>query len=144
MNSCCVRVLNGYVWARFRDITLGLQMNKFIGLTRPFGAVVVLLIGLSACTSTPPDTAVYRPDPVAYPSPDTAAHRPTPSYRRYIAERSFVVLHAPNAGAEEVGRVAAGDAINAWMEDGKDNWTRIHNENGKVGYIFGTPLRRGD
>lgn len=90
-------------------------------------AAAYLVLALSACASTPP-TATLAPAP----------------YQRYIVERDLVVRQSANAGASEVGRLPAGSALTAWMEDVGGNWYRLHSAAGNVGYVFGRPFRMAD
>ncbi|MFN3076598.1 MAG: SH3 domain-containing protein [Alphaproteobacteria bacterium] len=84
----------------------------------------ILLFGLSACTST------HQPYSIA-----------EPVFVRYVVERDLIVRQSANAGANEVGHLAAGDSLTAWVEDVGGNWYRLNTDNGNVGYIFGMPFR---
>lgn len=80
----------------------------------------------AACASAPP------PGPTR---PDSSAHA------RYVVERDVVVRRTANAGADPVGRLAAGTIVTADVEDLGDGWFRIRSDSGHVGYIFGRPLQ---
>ncbi len=75
-----------------------------------------------------------------------SAHGPTtgPSasskYLHYVVERDVVVRRTASAGADPVGRLAAGTTVTAEVEDLGDGWFRIHSDSGRTGYIFGRPL----
>ena len=53
----------------------------------------------------------------------------------------MVVRRTANAGADPVGRLAAGTVLSAEVADLGDGWFRIHRDSGRSGYIFGRPLR---
>lgn len=82
-----------------------------------------LMVGLAACATAPPSMTA------------------SPSYVRYVVERDIVVRRTANAGADEVGQLAASSVLTAWVEDVGGGWYRLHSDNGNVGYIFGRPFR---
>ena len=84
------------------------------------------LLGIAACASAP------APGPSA---PQSSA------YLRYVVERDVVVRRTANAGADQIGRLAAGQLVTAEVDDLGDGWFRIHSDSGRTGYIFGRPLR---
>ncbi len=83
-----------------------------------------LLLSVAACASSPrPDASV------------------SPPYLHYVVERDVVVRRTANAGADQVGRLAAGTVLAAEVVDIGDGWFRVHSDSGRTGYIFGRPLR---
>lgn len=95
-------------------------MNRVAKLCAAAG----LLLSIAACASSPPSNA-----PASSP------------YLRYVVERDVVVRRTANAGADQVGRIAAGTVLTAEVVDLGDGWFRIHSDSGRSGYIFGRPLR---
>ncbi len=98
----------------------GATMNRLAKLCTAAG----LLLSIAACASSPPS--------------NPAGSSP---YLRYVAERAVVVRRTANAGADQVGRIAAGTVLTAEIVDLGDGWFRIHSDSGRTGYIFGRPLR---
>ncbi len=86
-------------------------------------AAASLLLSIAACASSS--------------SPDA----PASPYVHYVVERDVVVRRTANAGADQVGRLAAGTVLTAEVVDLGDGWFRIHSDSGRTGYIFGRPLR---
>lgn len=101
-------------------------MNRLIKLCAASG----LLVGVAACASAP------APTPTAAPQAS--------EYLRYVVERDVVVRRTANAGADTVGRLAAGTTVTAEVEDLGDGWFFIRSDSGRSGYIFGRPLRRAE
>lgn len=85
-----------------------------------------LLLSIAACASAP------APGPA---TPQSSA------YLHYVVERDVVVRRTANAGADQIGRLAAGQVVTAEVSDLGDGWFRIHSNSGRTGYIFGRPLR---
>ncbi|MBV8537947.1 MAG: SH3 domain-containing protein [Alphaproteobacteria bacterium] len=83
-----------------------------------------LLLSIAACASSPkPNADMSSP------------------YLHYVVERDVVVRRTANAGADQVGRLAAGTVLTAEVVDIGDGWFRVHSDSGRTGYIFGRPLR---
>jgi len=101
-------------------MTPGTLMRRIVRACAAAG----LLLSIAACASSPPPNA---------PASST--------YLRYVVERDVVVRRTANAGADQVGRLAAGTVLTAEVEDLGDGWFRIHSDSGRTGYIFGRPLR---
>ncbi|HTO82281.1 MAG TPA: SH3 domain-containing protein [Methylomirabilota bacterium] len=87
-------------------------------------AAAGFLLSIAACASSPP--------------PNTDVSSP---YLHYVVERDVVVRRTANAGADQVGRLAAGTILKAEVVDIGDGWFRVHSDSGRTGYIFGRPLR---
>ena len=87
-------------------------------------AAAGILLSIAACASSPP--------------PNAPASSP---YLHYVVERDVVVRRTANAGADQVGRLAAGTVLTAEVVDLGDGWFRVHSDSGRTGYIFGRPLR---
>jgi len=94
-------------------------MNRFAKLCAAAG----LLSSIAACSSSPPNGPQSSP------------------YLHYVVERDVVVRRTANAGADQVGRLAAGTVLTAEVVDIGDGWYRVHSDSGRTGYIFGHPLR---
>ncbi len=98
----------------------GIVMNRLAKLCVAGG----LLLSVAACGSSPrPGAQVSSP------------------YLHYVVERDVVVRRTANAGADQVGRLAAGTVLTAEVVDIGDGWFRVHSDSGRTGYIFGRPLR---